>query len=210
MAVETKGVLFEYGLTIPPLALVFNFNPKEISRSRTVTVKTGNAPGSRGGYDFLSPLETSRVAQGVEMNAESFSIEIMLDATDAMNDGDAIASTFGVQPQIDTLRMMAEPKSQGPGGVKVLSSLGLSGTRAFEKQEVASVLVFAWGMQLLPVFLTGVTQKEALHLPNLMPYRATMGLTMQVIESNNPFFIADKVRQTVGAALNVATGFQTG
>ncbi len=210
MAVETRGVLFEYGLSVPPLALVFQFNPQEISRSRTVTVKTGNAPGSRGGYDFLSRLETSRVAQGVEMQAESFSIDILLDATDEMNDKDSIATKFGVQPQIDTLRAMAEPKNQGPGGVKVLSSLGLSGARAFERQETASVLVFVWGMQLLPVFLTGVAQKEALHLPNLFPYRATMSLTMQVIESANPFFLAEKVRQTMGAALNVATGFQTG
>lgn len=210
MAVETRGVLFEYGLSVPPLALVFQFNPQEISRSRTVTVKTGNAPGSRGGYDFLSPLETARVAQGVEMQAESFSIDILLDATEGMNAKDAVATKFGVQPQIDTLRAMAEPKSQGPGGVKVLSSLGLSGARAFERQETASVLVFVWGMQLLPVFLTGVAQKEALHLPNLFPYRATMSLTMQVIESANPFFLAEKVRQTMGTALNVATGFQTG
>lgn len=210
MAVETRGVLLEYGLSVPPLALVFQFNPQEISRSRTVTVKTGNAPGSRGGYDFLSPLETSRVAQGVEMQAESFSIDILLDATDAMNDSNPVATQFGVQPQIDTLRSMAEPKNQGPGGVKVLSSLGLSGARAFERQETASVLIFAWGMQLLPVFLTGVAQKEALHLPNLFPYRATMSLTMQVIESANPFFLADKVRQTIGTALNMATGFQTG
>jgi hypothetical protein len=206
MAVETKGMLFEYGLTVPPLALIFQFNPQEISRSRTVTVKTGDAPGSRGGYDFLTPLETSRVAQGVEMQAESFSVSILLDATDALNDGKAIAKTFGVQPQIDTLRSMAEPKAQGPGGVKVLASLGLSGTRAFERDETASVLVFAWGMQLLPVFLTGVTQKETFHLPNLMPYRAEMGLTMQVIESANPFFLADKVRQTIGTGLNLVSG----
>jgi hypothetical protein len=210
MAVESRGVLFEYGLSIPPLALVFQFNPQEISRSRTVSVKTGNAPGSRGGYDFLSPLETSRVAQGVEMQAESFSIDILLDATDGMNSENAIATQFGVQPQIDTLRAMAEPKNQGPGGVKILSSLNLSGSRAFERQETASVLIFAWGMQLLPVFLTGVSQKEALHLPNLMPYRATMSLTMQVIESTNPFFLAEKVRQTMGTSLNLATGFQTG
>jgi Contractile injection system tube protein len=210
MAVETKGVLFEYGLSIPPLALVFGFNPQEISRSRTVTVKTGNAPGARGGYDFLSPLDTARVAQGVEMQAESFTITVLLDATDRLNDGDAIAKTFGVQPQIDTLRAMAEPKPQGPGGVQVLSALSLGGARAFERQEVASVLVFAWGMQLLPVFLTSVTQKETLHLPNLMPYRAEIGLTMQVIESANPFFMADKVRQTAGTVLNLATGFQTG
>ena len=207
MAVETRGVLFEYGLSLPPLALVFNFNPQEISRTRTVTIKTGNAPGARGGYDFLTPLETARVAQGVEMQAESFSITVLLDATDKLNDGDAIAATFGVQPQIDTLRSMAEPKTQGPAGLKVLSSLGLGGARAFERQEVASVLVFAWGLQLLPVFLTGVTQKETLHLPNLMPYRAEMSLTMQVIESQNPFFIADKVRQTVGTGLTLASGF---
>jgi hypothetical protein len=210
MAVETRGVLFEYGLTIPPLALVFGFNPQEISRTRTVTVKTGNAPGSRGGYDFLTPLDTPRVAQGVEMQAESFSVTILLDATDKMGAGDAVAAMFGVQPQIDTLRAMAEPKVQGPGGVKMLSSLGVTGARAFARQELASVLVFAWGMQLLPVFLTSVTQKETLHLPNLMPYRAEMGLTMQVIESANPFFMADKVRQTLGTALNVASGFQTG
>ncbi|MEP3346264.1 MAG: hypothetical protein ABJN34_00165 [Litoreibacter sp.] len=206
MAIETKGMLFEYGLTVPPLALRFQFNPQEISRSRTVTVKTGDAPGSRGGYDFVSPLETSRVSQGVEMQAESFSVTILLDATDALNDGEAIAKTFGVQPQIDTLRSMAEPKVQGPGGVKVLASLGLSGSRAFERDETASVLVFAWGMQLLPVFLTGVTQKEAFHLPNLMPYRAEMGLTMQVIESANPFFLADKTRQTIGTGLNLVSG----
>lgn len=206
MAVETSGVLFEYGLTVPPLALSFRFNPQDISRTRTVSVKTGNAPGSRGGYDFLSPLETARVAQGVEMQAESFSITILLDATDKMNEGDAIAAKFGVQPQIDTLRSMAEPKAQGPGGVKVLSSLGLPGARAFERQETASVLIFAWGAQVLPVFLTGVTQKESLHLPNLMPYRAEMGLTMQVIESANPFFTAEKVRQTIGTGLNIAGG----
>lgn len=207
MAVAVKGALFEYGLTIPPLILVFEFNPQTISRSRTVTIKTGDAPGNRTGYDFLTPLETSRVAQGVELAAESFSIDILLDATDKMDNEDPVAALFGVQPQIDTLRSMVEPKAQGPGGVKTLSSLGIGGSRAFERQETASVLVFAWGMQLLPVFLTGVTQKEALHLPNLMPYRAEMNLTMQVIESNNPFFLADKVRQTAMTALNVVTGF---
>ena len=207
MAVAMKGVLFEYGFSVPPLALIFDFNPQAISRSRSVTIKMGEAPGNRTGYDFMSPLETSRVAQGVEMAAESFSIDILLDATDQMAKGDAIAKLFGVQPQIDTLRSMVEPKAQGPAGLQTLAALGGGGARAFERQETASVLVFAWGLQLMPVFLTGVTQKEALHLPNLMPYRAEMGLTMQVIESNNPFTIAEKVRQTAMTALNAVSGF---
>jgi hypothetical protein len=208
MAVPVKGMLFEYGLSLPPLALVFDFNPQQISRSRTATIKMGEAPGNRTGYDFLSPLDTPRVAQGVEQAAEGFSIDILLDATDKMNDGDATAAAFGVQPQIDTLRSMVEPKAQGPMGLQTLAALGgVGGGRAFERQETASVLIFAWGLQLMPVFLTGVTQKESLHLPNLLPYRAEMGLTMQVIESNNPFTNAEKVRQTAMTALNAASGF---
>src|SRR5919106_309944 len=139
MAVAAKGVLFEYGLTIPPLALVFEFNPQSISRSRTITIKTGDAPGNRTGYDFLTPLETSRVAQGVELTAESFSIDILLDATDKMADGDPIAAQFGVQPQIDTLRSMVEPKAQGPGGVKTLASLGIGGAPPLRRPGTASV-----------------------------------------------------------------------
>jgi len=207
MAVAVKGMLFEYGLSLPPLGLIFDFNPQQISRSRSVTIKTGNAPGARLGYDFLTPLETPRAAQGVELQGESISITILLDATDKMQEGNAIAAQFGVQPQIDTLRSMLEPKVQGPGGLQVLASLGGGGSRAFERSESASVLVFAWGLQFLPVFLTGVSQNESLHLPNLAPYRAEMTLTMQIIESNNPFFMAEKVRQTAMTALNVVTDF---
>ncbi len=208
MSVMQRGALIEYGLSLPPLALIFDFNPQQISRTRTMTIKTGDAPGSRGGYDFTSPLETPRVAQGVEMQAETFSIDILLDATDDMNDGNPIANSFGVQPQIDTLRSMLEPKVQGPLGVRTLASLTPGGgARAFERDETASVLIFHWGLQNLPVFLTGVAQKEVLHLPNLSPYRAEMQLSMQVIESANPFYTADKIRQTAMSALNAATGF---
>lgn len=208
MAVMRKGMLIEYGLSVPPLALIFDFNPQQISRSRTITIKTGTSPGMRGGYDFTTPLETPRVAQGVEMQAESFSIEILLDATDKMADDDGTALKFGVQPQIDTLRTMLQPKTQAPAGAQLLSSLASAAAgqpKAFERNETPSVLVFAWGMQNLPVFLTGVTQKEALHLPNLLPYRAEMQLSMQVIESTNPFFTAERVRQTAMVALNAAT-----
>lgn len=207
MAVVSKGMLFEYGLSLPPLALIFDFNPQQISRSRTVTIKTGNAPGARLGFDFVSPLEAPRASQGVELQGEQISVAILLDATDKMNDGDATAGQFGIQPQIDTLRSMVEPKIQGPGGLQVLSSLAGGGGRAFEREETASVLIFVWGLQFLPVFLTGVSQNESLHLPNLAPYRAEITLTMQVIESRNPFSMAEKVRQTAMAALNVAGGF---
>lgn len=200
-----KGMLIEYGLSLPPLAFIFEFNPQQVSRSRTVTIKTGNAPGSRGGYDFTTPLETGRVAQGVEMQAESLTLDILVDASNRLNEGDAIARQFGVQPQLDTLRAMLEPKTQGPGGLQAIASLAGGSSKAFSRQETPSVLVFSWGIQALPVFLTGFAQKEVMHLPNLMPLRAEVQITMQVIESKNPFMIAEKVRQTAMTALNAAS-----
>jgi hypothetical protein len=198
----TKGMLIEYALSLPPLVLVFDFNPQSLTRSRTITLRTGSAPGTRGGYDFALPTETARVAQGVTVQPESFTIEILLDATDRMNDGDPIATVFGVEPELDTLRTMVEPKAQGPGGLQTLASLGLGGQRAFQRSESASVLLLVWGTHILPLFLTSIRVTEEAHLPSLVPYRAKASLTMQVIEGNNPFYQVEKVRQVVGAALN--------
>jgi hypothetical protein len=198
----TKGMLVEYALAIPPLVLVFEFNPQSLTRTRTITLKTGSAPGTRGGYDFLLPTETPRVAQGVTVEPESFSMEILVDVTDRMNDGEVIATQFGIEPELDTLRSMVEPKSQGPGGLQTLSSLGLGGERAFQRNESASVLLLVWGTHILPVFLTSVQVTEEAHLPSLIPYRAKATLSMQIIEGNNPFYQVEKVRQVLGAALN--------
>ncbi|MBT1076102.1 hypothetical protein [Geobacter grbiciae] len=197
-----KGMLIEYALSLPPLVLAFDFNPQSLTRSRTITLRTGSAPGTRGGYDFALPTETARVAQGVTVQPESFTIEILLDATDRMNDGDPIATQFGIEPELDTLRTMVEPKAQGPGGLQTLASLGLGGQRAFQRSESASVLLLVWGTHILPLFLTSIRVTEEAHLPSLVPYRARASLTMQVIEGNNPFYQVEKVRQVVGAALN--------
>jgi hypothetical protein len=204
MIQTTKGALVEYALSVPPLMLLFEFNPQSFSRTRTVNVTTGNAPGTRGGYDFALPTETPRVAQGVQVEPESFSIEILLDATDRMNDGNEIAATLGIEPELDTLRTMVEPKSQGPGGVQMLASLGLGERRAFQRNETPSVLLFVWGTHVLPVFLTSVQVNETAHLPNLIPYRANVTLSMQVIEGNNPFYEVEKARQVIGAAIHTA------
>jgi hypothetical protein len=202
MVNASKGVLIEYALAVPPLALVFEFNPQTLSRTRTVTVRTGDVPGTRGGYDFALPTETPRASQGVTIEPEDFSITILLDATDRMHKGEPVPSQFGVQPELDTLRSMVEPKSQGPGGLQLLSSLGLGGTRAFQRHESASVLLFVWGMHILPVFLTSVRVEEKAHLPSLAPYRAEATLAMRVIEGNNPFYQVEKVRQVAFAAMN--------
>jgi hypothetical protein len=200
----TRGVLLEYSATLPPLALIFEFNPKALSRTRTITLRTSNTPGTRGAYDFQLPTETPRASQGVTVQPETFNVTILLDATDRMNEGDGVASQFGIQPELDTLRSMLEPKAQGPGGVQLLASLGAGEQRAFQRHGSASVLLFVWGIHILPVFLTSVRVDEQAHLPSLFPYRAEATLGMQVVEGNNPFYKVETVRQLTFAALNTA------
>jgi len=198
----THGFLIEYALSLPPLVLSFDFNPQQITRNRSVTITLGSTPATRGGYDFTLPTETARVAQGVAIEPESFDVEILIDGTDRMNDGDPIVLAAGIEPELDTLRSMVEPKTQGPAGLQVLASLGAAGTRAFQHDLSASVLLFVWGTHVLPVFMKAVDVTETAHLPSLVPYRATAKMTLQVIEGNNPFYKAEKLRQSLSAALN--------
>ena len=87
-----------------------DFNPQTISRSRTVTIKTA----MRRGAAWLLPhaVETPRAAQR-RAAGESISTAILLDATDKMQEGDPIATQFGIQPQIDTLRSMLSRPGAG-------------------------------------------------------------------------------------------------
>lgn len=196
-----RGALIEYAIGIPPLVLVFDFNPETITRTRSIKVKSSRVPGNRG-YDFALPTETPRVSQGVSTEPETMSIKILLDATGSINKDDPISQTLGVEPELDTLRAMVEPKAQGPGGVQMMASLGLGQTRAFQRNHSASVLLFIWGTHILPVFLTKVHVTEKAHLATLIPYRAEVTLDMTIIEGMNPFYLVEQVRTLVGAAVN--------
>ena len=120
-----------------------------------------------------------------------------------MGDGEPIATTMGVQPEIDSLRAMLEPKVTGKSGARILASLGADTGLALPKEN-ASVILFLWGVRVLPVFLTSVSIAELSYLPNLLPYVAKATVTVQVIESDNPFYNIESARQLVSAAVNTA------
>jgi len=199
----SKAILLEYAHSLPGLMLSFDFNPQSLTRTRTIKLPGGSTSATRGGYDFMQPTDTSRVAQGVRVEPEAFTLDVLFDATDRMNDGEVTASEMGIEPQLDTLRSMIEAKPQGPSGMQVLSSLGLGGRRAFQRDETVSVLLLIWGDHILPVFLTSISVEETAHLPNLKPYRANVNMRFQVIEGSNPFYKVEKIRQLVGAGLNM-------
>lgn len=196
-----RGLLIEYAVTPTPLVLPFMFNPTTLTRTRTVTVSTGGGPASRGGYDFVTPYEAPRAAQGVTAQPESFSFTILLDATDRIGGErpDATVRIFGVQPEIDVIRAMLEPKTQGSRGASDLKAARSDAEPAFAQQTSASVLLFKWGLRVLPVFMTEARVETQAHLPSLFPYRAEASLTLQVIETENPVYQAERIRQEQSA-----------
>ncbi len=194
-----RGALREYTSAENPLVLYFDFNPATITRTRSVSIRTGGAPGTIGGYDFGNADEAPRVSQGVTTQPESLSVKILLDATDRMNADDETAREFGIQPEIDILRSMLEPKTQTREGARTLAALGEGGERAFSRQQYASVLIFEWGESTVPVFMTQAQVAIQEYLPNLFPYRAEATMTLQIIESANEFYTGELRRQDSSA-----------
>ncbi|HXH72355.1 MAG TPA: hypothetical protein VNI58_06030 [Mariprofundaceae bacterium] len=182
----TRGVLKEYTNSGSPLELNFEFNPTSISRSREVELAPpGKAQATIGGRDFKDTKETARATQGATVKAESLTVKILLDATDRMNAGDPEAQSKGIQPELDILCYMIEPKLQKPGGATTLAALGAGDSAG---QPFPSVLLFVWGTQELPVLMTKAQFDVKEYFPNLVPYRAEVTLTLQVIQSNNKYY----------------------
>ena len=188
-----RGYLLEYTNTDDPLELHFEFNPSSITRTRSVDIKFGEGQATTGGRDFKNKSEATRVSQGATVKAESFTLKILLDATDRMNSGDIDAQSKGIQPELDILYYMIEPKLQTPDGATTLAALGEGGSSS-QKQPFPSILEFHWGNQVLPVLMTQMQFAVKAYLPSLVPYRAESTLTMQIIQSDNEFYTPEMRR----------------
>ncbi|MEN8177714.1 MAG: hypothetical protein ABFS39_03760 [Pseudomonadota bacterium] len=198
-----KGMLVEYALSLPPLVLEFEFNPESLTRSRTVSFDSSALPI----IDFTTPGEGNRIGQAASATAETITFKILLDATDKLSDTShpmhGVALVSGVEPEIATLRSMVEPKVNGPGPFQMMASLTGGGAHAHERDEHLSVLLFVWGTHILPVFITSLSIDEKAHLPLLKPYRAEATITLQVLESANPFYQVEQVQRMIMSAANL-------
>jgi len=203
MIKTAKGMLLEYAISLPPLAVEFEFNPESLSRSRSVSFDASALPTA----DFLSPGESNRIAQAAAATAETISFNILLDATDKLSETSHpmhhIAKVSGVEPEMAALRNMLEPKTNGSSAFQTMASLGGGTSHAHERDEHLSVLIFVWGTHILPVFMTSLTIEEMAHLPSLKPYRAKATISLQVLESNNPFYQVEQVQRQIMSAANL-------
>ena len=206
-----RGAFVEYGLSIPPLVVVFQFNPLQLSRSRRQEFSMTASP--RGGRRARSDLRDFhqgfkdllelRDAQYVTMHPESLSFEIRLDATDKLNEGDRITEQLGIAPQLATLELMVQPKSESVFGGLVEQLL--PGGFSFTCTDKPPMILFIWGRKrVLPVNINSMTITETEFHTNLEPIRATVAVDLTVIEGPNPAYMYTKSLKEVMSGLHLA------
>ena len=200
MTQTQRGLLLEFNLNPDAIVLPFQYNPQEMTRTRGTDLQVNNTPGTGTDFAFATPMQTPRIMQAATPQEETLAVELVFSAGDYMDREGWQPGRTGIQPVLDSLRLLAEPRSQKIGGLRMLSELGLNGTRAFDRDVTPSVVLFVWGQEVLPVVLKTVSYTVNEFLTTLAPISAKAQLTMQLIETHNPFIFADRLRQQMSAA----------
>jgi hypothetical protein len=179
----SKGALVDIDPQIgPPLIVQFQFNPETLQRRRSVTLRE---PVPRQGHESLAPVgQTLGEAQATMTNPETIAMDIRLDATDRLEEGDPATLQFGVLPELSALEAMATPRAPSP----LAAQLGVSAGFGFGGQEATPVLVFVWGrFRVYAVRLTELSINETEYSPALNPTRVIASVSLQVLEAGNVF-----------------------
>jgi hypothetical protein len=218
-----RGAFVEYGLSLPPLAVVFQFNPDQLQRSRSLSFDTPTEVHScvglgddredrrrerpqslRDWHANRADLDEIRTQQKVSVQEETLSFDLGLDATDGLEAGDAVATRFGIAPVLSTLELMTYPK----GGGVLSEAIGLLGDTAghrFRPPENPPMVLFLWGVQrVLPVNIDSMTITETAFDRLLNPIRATVAVSLTVIEGRNPVFRFSQGAKETMSVVNAA------
>lgn len=146
--------------------IVFQYNPETLSRSLQPQM-TGGDQGQR-----------TPVVRFTGAPVETVTLDVMIDATDQLEMGDAQAASLGIYPQLTALEMLLYPQSQ-----QVIQNAQVLSQGSIEiGPYVAPLTLFIWGgNRVLPVLLTALSSREELFDNNLNPIRATVTLNMRAL-----------------------------
>lgn len=167
----TKGAIVGFDLFNPIASvIIFQYNPTQVSRQ--LEARTSGQDGS--------PSEVLRLAGAPK---ETITLnEVILDATDQLEQGESNATSMGLYPQLSALEMLLYPKS-----AVVIANTVLMAAGSIEIiQPAAPFTLFIWGLKrVLPVRLGGFTITEERFDPNLNPIAAKLSLTLNVLSYND-------------------------
>lgn len=161
-----KGALVTVASGGQPDVIAFQYNPATLKRSLS--------PQLVGGEEN----DRSEAIRYTGAPVQNITVDVALDATDQLEQGNEIAETMGILPQLSALELIAYPslndvsqnQSKIQGGVMEVAPL------------TAPRTLFVWGSQrVLPVRLTSYTINEEAFDRWLHPIRANVTLNMRVL-----------------------------
>ncbi len=153
-----------------PQVLPFQYNPATLKRELKPRV-VGAQPGDR-----------SQQVRFAGPPTQTISGEVTIDATDLLAAGDATALRSGIAPQLAALELLLSPS---------LSILTTQDSELAQGQievapQTAPRTLFVWGPnRVLPVRLESYSISEDAFDANLNPIRATIGLSMRVLTTED-------------------------
>ena len=209
-----RGAFVEFGISLPPLIVVFQFNPVTISRAAAPTrtshtpesARARRTPASSTGEGEPKSLIEFRNGQTITVGPETLSFDIRLDATDKLNEGDTLTEQFGIAPQLSTLELMMLPKGQSLlGGACGRCSEASQELRVLRWRRDPPMMLFIWGRKkVLPVNIMNMQIREEEFSTDLNPTRAMVTVSLEVIEGPNAPFLYTKGVKEVMSLLNLA------
>jgi len=216
-----RGAFVEFGLSLPPLFVVFQFNPVQLTRNRGLTFSFPGAPTQPPGGGGPAPAAPSRTLrqfhgdfsnlldlqkqQLVTVQEQTIGFDIRLDATDRLDEGDTITEQFGIAPQLSTLELMANPKEESLLGAAVSALLGKPKGLSFTRGANPPLILFVFGRKrVLPVNINSMNITETEFSTDLNPIRATIAVNLTVIEGKSVPYLYSKAMTEAMSLLNLA------
>lgn len=147
--------------------IALQYNPDSLSRTLQIQAVPGGQDGVR-----VDALRLRGPA------VETIKIEAELDATDQLEQQNATAMQYGLQPQLAQLEMLVNPTVET---LESDDSLANAGTLEIIPLEQPLTL-FIWSKsRVVPVRLTDFSITEEAFDPNLNPIRAKVNLGLRVL-----------------------------
>jgi hypothetical protein len=165
-----RGAIIGFDL-FNPLAsvIVFQYNPETVTRTLQAQASGDNGAPSEALRRRGAPVENIRM-------------DVEIDASDQLEQGESIATTLGVHPQLAAMEMLLYPKS-----ALVIANTILLATGTLEiVPPIAPITLLVWGLKrVLPVRISEFSVTEDAHDVNLNPIRAKVSLGLRVLSYND-------------------------
>jgi hypothetical protein len=143
------------------------YNPETISRTLEVQAAEAGGEGDRS-----EPLRLKGPP------VETFTLEVEIDATDGLEEGEQVASEVGLGAHLAALETIVYPKSAQLTANDALANLG---TLEIVPMQ-APLTLFVWSRnRLMPVRITQLSITEEAFDPDLNPLRAKVSLSLRVL-----------------------------